>query len=70
MIGRADRGVEQAGRTDAVDGDSGERGGGGRRCGGVGRGRNGVALADAEGGGLPVADAKLDIVEARGSRWR
>ena len=68
--GGADCGVEQAGGADAIDGDAGERGGLGGRGGGVGRGGDGVALADAEGGRLAVADTNLNIVRARGCRWR
>ena len=35
----------------------------GGRSGGVGCGGDGVAFSDAEGGGLPVADSNLNVVE-------
>ncbi len=51
---------------DAVDGDALKSAGGGGALEGEGGGGYGVAAADAEGCGLVVADAELNVVERAG----
>ncbi len=58
--------IEEICGGNAIDGDALESAGGGGALEGEGGGSYGVAAADAEGGGLVVADTELNVVERAG----